>query len=122
MRWYFVAVAVLIAVGQSMTVCEAKPSSASDRAMLEYGRYVAARLAAIKITSLMRGHAGVVFVRFEIGKWGNLLGRRIETSSNDPYLDAAALAIIDRLAPFKPLPDGAEGNAKMRLPIRFGGH
>jgi protein TonB len=66
------------------------------------------------------GRTGVTRVAFTIDREGRLQRRTIATSSGSDALDAEALALIDRAAPFPPppaeLPDAA---LSFVVPIRF---
>lgn len=48
--------------------------------------------------------AGTVWVKFKIGPKGELMSREITTSSGSKVLDEAAVAALDRAAPFPPMP------------------
>lgn len=63
---------------------------------------------------------GTVVVRFTIDRDGNVHSREIANSSGSSQLDAAALAAIDKAAPFPKLPD--EFNRQqivLSIPFRF---
>ena len=65
--------------------------------------------------------SGTVLIRFTVGPKGELLSRTVQQSSGSKILDDAAMAALDRAAPFPPLPQeiarGAAGSAGP-LPLR----
>jgi periplasmic protein TonB len=64
--------------------------------------------------------AGTVVVRFEVASSGTLLSQEIVTSSGSRILDDAALASLQRAAPFPPMPVGAaEPSVVLTMPFRF---
>lgn len=64
--------------------------------------------------------SGTVMVRFTVGPKGELLSRSIAQSSGSKVLDDAAMAAIDRAAPFPPLPQEiASGPMEVQVPFRF---
>ncbi len=50
------------------------------------------------------GYTGTVVVSFTVDSSGNLISRKIQKSSGSKVLDNAALASIDKAAPFPPIP------------------
>ena len=52
-----------------------------------------------------RDWLGTVWVKFRVGPAGELLSREITSSSGSKVLDQAAVAALDRAAPFPPMPD-----------------
>jgi protein TonB len=65
-------------------------------------------------------HAGTVLVRFTVGPQGEVLSRSIQQSSGSKILDDAAMAALDRAAPFPPLPQEiANGPLEVQVPFRF---
>jgi len=109
-----------LVMAQANTVAEAKPRSAASEAETTYGRYLASRLAAVKVFAPTDGHTGTAVVKFKIARSGALVWRRLRKSSGDAHLDALALAIVDRLSPFFPLPDVLD-EVVAELPITFRG-
>lgn len=66
------------------------------------------------------GRTGVTRVAFTIDREGRLLRRAIATSSGSEALDAEALALIDRAAPFPPPPaELSDAALSFVVPIRF---
>lgn len=64
--------------------------------------------------------AGTVMVRFTVGPDGNLISRAIEKSSGSKLLDDAAVAALDRAAPFPPMPQNvAQGPIEVSVPFEF---
>lgn len=63
---------------------------------------------------------GTVIVRFTVSASGQLLSREIAKSSGSPKLDEAALAALDRAAPFPPFPKGVVNDQlAVSVPFRF---
>ncbi len=63
---------------------------------------------------------GTVIVRFTVGPTGEVLSREIAESSGSKMLDEAAVASIDRAAPFPPMPDEvASGPMVVSVPFKF---
>jgi len=64
--------------------------------------------------------SGTVMIRFTVGAKGELLSRMVQQSSGSKVLDDAAMAAIDRAAPFPPLPQEiAGGPLEVQVPFRF---
>jgi protein TonB len=64
--------------------------------------------------------AGTVMVRFTVGPDGNLISRAVEKSSGSTVLDEAAVAALDRAAPFPPMPQNvAKGPIEVSVPFEF---
>jgi periplasmic protein TonB len=64
--------------------------------------------------------AGTVMVRFTVGPDGNLISRGVEKSSGSKVLDDAAVAALDRAAPFPPMPQNvAQGPIEVSVPFEF---
>lgn len=62
--------------------------------------------------------SGLVVVRFEVGQTGELISRSIERSSGSQAADEAALASLDKSAPFPPIPPGA-GKETLVISVPF---
>jgi protein TonB len=63
---------------------------------------------------------GTVLLRFTLDPQGEILSRTILQSSGSKVLDDAAMAALDRAAPFPPLPSTvASGPLEMQVPFRF---
>lgn len=64
--------------------------------------------------------AGTVWVKFKVGPDGELISREITDSSGSKVLDDAAMAALDRAAPFPPMPnDVAEEPMVVSVPFKF---
>jgi len=64
--------------------------------------------------------AGTVMVRFTVSPDGKLVSRVIERSSGSRVLDDAAVAALDRAAPFPPMPQNvAQGPIEVSVPFEF---
>jgi protein TonB len=63
---------------------------------------------------------GTVMVRFTVGPNGEVLSRSVQKSSGSKVLDDAALAAIERAAPFPPMPEKlAGGPLEVQVPFNF---
>ena len=63
---------------------------------------------------------GTVIVRFRVSATGELLSHEITKSSGSEALDKAAVAALERAAPFPPFPDGVTGTElALSVPFRF---
>ncbi len=87
----------------------ALPTSAdgADEAV-SYGQIVFSQLAKAKGIGGREGRPGSAGVRFAINDAGHLVSVAVVAPSGDPSLDAEALAIVRRAAPFPPPPAGAQ--------------
>jgi protein TonB len=64
--------------------------------------------------------AGVAVVRFTVGPNGELMSREIATSSGSKTLDDAAIASIEKAAPFPPMPSEVKKEPMVvSVPFRF---
>lgn len=64
--------------------------------------------------------SGTVLLKFTVGPKGELLSRTVQRSSGSKVLDDAAMAALDRAAPFPPLPQEiASGPLEVQVPFRF---
>jgi len=68
-----------------------------------------------------RAHqAGTVLIEFKIAPSGQLLSREIKQSSGSKLLDDAAIASLDRAAPFPPMPkSGSQEPLDVEVPFKF---
>jgi periplasmic protein TonB len=76
-----------------------------------------------KLRSAMRqgGRRGEVLVRFTVTANGGLAGISISRSSGDSEVDAAGVAIVQRAAPFPPIPAAAGRSSwTFDIPLAFG--
>jgi protein TonB len=63
---------------------------------------------------------GTVMLRFTLDPQGEIVSRTIQQSSGSKVLDDAAIAALERAAPFPPLPNTvASGPLEMQVPFRF---
>jgi periplasmic protein TonB len=63
---------------------------------------------------------GTVWVKFKVSPEGELLSREITASSGSKVLDEAAVAALDRAAPFPPMPqEVANGPVDVSVPFKF---
>jgi protein TonB len=64
--------------------------------------------------------SGTVMIRFTVGPKGELLSRTVQRSSGSKLLDDAAMAALDRAAPFPPLPQEiASAPLEVQVPFNF---
>ena len=64
--------------------------------------------------------SGTVLMRFTVGLDGALLSKEIAASSGSQVLDEAAVAALDRAAPFPPIPPEVSGKPlAFTQPFRF---
>ena len=64
--------------------------------------------------------SGTVLIGFTISPSGQVLMREVKKGSGSKVLDDAALATLDRAAPFPPMPRGvANGPLKLQVPVEF---
>jgi protein TonB len=85
-------------------------SAAGNAAVSNYpGKVVAKLRRALRYPSEARSRRlnGVVQVRFVVGSSGDVGSIRLAASSGSPILDKAALATVERAAPFPRIPEGA---------------
>jgi protein TonB len=85
-------------------------SAAGNAAVSNYpGKVVAKLRRALRYPSEARSRRlnGVVQVRFVVGSSGDVGSVGLASSSGSPILDDAALATVNRAAPFPPIPEGA---------------
>jgi periplasmic protein TonB len=66
------------------------------------------------------GASGVVVVRFEVNRTGEVIGSEVEKSSGNQILDREALAILRRASPFPPFPAAKPGDRDTYIaPVNF---
>jgi protein TonB len=71
----------------------------------------------------IKGQKGTATLRFSIDRQGRLLSYELVGSSGHQLLDDEALALVQRAAPYPPLPDEIPGpNWSFTVPIDFGLH
>ncbi|KKB09897.1 cell envelope integrity protein TolA [Devosia chinhatensis] len=77
-----------------------------------------------KLRNAMRrgGDRGEMIVRFTVGASGDLQAVSVARSSGNPVVDAAGTALVQRAAPFPPIPAAAARNSwTFDVPLAFGG-
>ncbi len=65
------------------------------------------------------GFVGTAVVRFKVNTKGELVRREIVKSSGQKVLDDAALASVDKAAPFPAMPDELSEDIEISVPFRF---
>lgn len=64
--------------------------------------------------------SGRVVVHFVVGRDGSILSKDVATSSGQPSLDRLAMEMVERAAPFPPMPDALSDDSQgFDLPLRF---
>jgi len=64
--------------------------------------------------------AGTVLITFIVSPSGQVLRREVEKSSGSKALDEAAMAALERAAPFPPMPhDLTQGPLEVQIPFKF---
>lgn len=98
---------------------DAKTGSINTTARTEYLGKLRDVLEKAKINPRSR-LAGTVWVKFRVGHAGELLSREITSSSGSKVLDEAAVAALDRAAPFPAMPnDIAAEPMVVSVPFKF---
>jgi protein TonB len=96
-----------------------KKSGGNTTAASEYRGKLYAHLERKKINPRSR-EAGTVIVRFTVDAAGQVVSREVATSSGSKTLDEAAVASIDKAAPFPPMPgDIASAPMVVSVPFKF---
>lgn len=63
---------------------------------------------------------GTVLIIFKVDASGQLVSRKVKKSSGSKLLDDAAIAALDRAAPFPPMPENvAQGPLEVQVPFKF---
>lgn len=104
----------------SMEASSAKAQTGGDAKLLAmYRGEVAKKLQKNKVLPKTRA-TGLVVLRFTVDMSGELISREIEKSSGSKVLDDAAVAALEKSAPFPPIPDGATGKPLvMTVPYEY---
>ena len=64
--------------------------------------------------------SGTVLLIFTVDPSGQLISRKVKKSSGSKLLDDAAMAALDRAAPFPPMPENvAQGPLEVQVPFKF---
>jgi protein TonB len=95
----------------------AEKTGGSSTAMSEYRGKLYAHLERKKVNPRSR-QSGTVVIKFTVDTTGNILSREVTASSGSKILDDAAVASIDRAAPFPPMP-GDIASAPMVVSVPF---
>lgn len=98
----------------------AKQTGGSTTAMSAYRGRLFTHISSRKVNPRSR-LTGTVVVRFTVGPQGELISREIASSSGSKLLDDAAVASIDRAAPFPAIPSEArdDGPLVVSIPFKF---
>lgn len=104
----------------AMEQSAARAHSGGDAKMLSmYRGEISKKLQRSKVMPRSRA-SGLVVVRFEVGQTGALLSRQVEKSSGSRVLDDAAMAALDKAAPFPPIPpDTGKQSLVLSVPFEF---
>ena len=78
-----------------------------------------ARLERYRYPAAARRQQGTAWVRASIGRTGRLLSLRLEQSSGQPELDAAALQTFRRAQPLPPIPDELKAPQERVVPVEY---
>lgn len=97
----------------------AKQEGGRATALSAYRGKLYSRISRKKVTPRTR-RVGTVVVRFTVGPSGELISSEIAKSSGNQSLDDAAIASINRAAPFPPMPSEAnDGPLVVSVPFKF---
>lgn len=97
----------------------AKQAGGRATALSAYRGKLYSRISRKKVTPRTR-RVGTVVVRFTVGPDGELISSEIAKSSGNQSLDDAAIASINRAAPFPPMPSEAnDGPLVVSVPFKF---
>lgn len=95
-------------------------SGGSTTALSAYKGKLFSRISSRKVNPRSR-QSGTVIIRFTVGPEGELISREIASSSGSKLLDDAAVASIERAAPFPAMPSDARaaGPLVVSVPFKF---
>jgi len=97
----------------------AKQSGGDATALSAYRGKLYSHIAKKKVNPRSRT-VGTVIVRFTVGAQGELISHEIATSSGSKILDDAAVASIERAAPFPAMPNNvSDGPLIVSVPFKF---
>ena len=104
----------------SMEASSAKAHTGGDAKLLSmYRGEVSKKLQKSKVLPKTRA-TGLVVLRFEVDLTGELVSRQVERSSGSKVLDEAAVAALDKAAPFPPIPpETGKKTLVMSVPFEF---
>jgi len=110
------AVAPMVAAEQENV--GSKMSGADITARRLYMGEVAKKLQRSKVNPRST-QSGTVLLRFSVDQQGGILSRTVLQSSGSKLLDDAALASLERAAPFPPPPGDTQGPLELQVPFHF---
>ncbi len=96
----------------------ARPVGNPSMSSAQWASEISARINAAKSCGGVSGSSGTTMVSISISAGGGVAGARVTRSSGNAGLDAQAINIVHRAAPFPPTPSGGTGSAN--VPIHFG--
>lgn len=96
----------------------AKETGGSVTALSAYRGKLFSHISKKKVNPRSR-QAGTVVVRFTVGPEGELISREVAASSGSKILDEAAMASIDRAAPFPAMPNEARSDGPLVVSVPF---
>lgn len=98
-----------------------KSNDGGSAAASKYPGLIQAKVTrAAKYPSKARGEAGEALVSFTVGAGGKVMQVALARSSGNAALDKAALAAVDRAAPFPPIPEAAGRSSwSFTVPVYF---
>jgi protein TonB len=107
------------AAAEALDAQQAAPALAARRDRL-WSRYQSELYAALQRHKVHVAKAGDVLLKITIAPSGKLLNSAITQSSSVPELDRAALAALERSAPFPPIPPEVSSSPlTLAVPFRF---
>jgi len=101
---------------------QAQQSNTGAGGEAEIARYPSQVIGKLRNAMRRGGDRGEMIVRFTVGAGGELQGVSVARSSGKAEVDAAGLALVQRAAPFPPIPATAQRNTwTFDVPLAFGG-
>jgi protein TonB len=107
-----------VAMATEQSSGEAKKGSADPTMVKMYLGKLSEVVQKAKINPRSR-LTGTVWVKFKVSPAGELMSREITASSGSKVLDEAAVAALDRAAPFPPMPVEVAGGEPMVVSVPF---
>lgn len=99
-----------------------RPSNTGSGGSAEVARYPSQVIGKLRRAMRSIGTRGEVVVRFTLLGGGQVSGISVARSSGNAQVDAAGLALVQRAAPYPPIPAGAgRDNWTFDVPLAFGG-
>jgi periplasmic protein TonB len=108
--------------GKAATASEAQSRSTSSSAFLSWKIQVYARINQNKVypaSAQAKNEGGIVHLRFELNRQGELTGSRIIRSSGSTTLDNEALDLLRRTQPFPPPPADLAVPIHLTVPVSY---